>query len=164
MNHHTIVRLQGPDRVRKRPAVIFGSDGADGALQMVKRLLHIFLTEAVSGHNSAIRVALGADGGVTIHSGDRGLILDEALQNGIPVWQQVFCELFSAPAQPDEEYYYSLGAQHHSLFADADAPAMRLDHDPLLICAVSSMPPAVCGWRQCGTVCAKPPCLSRDTA
>lgn len=137
MNSHTIVRLQGPDRVRKRPAVIFGSDGADGVRQMIELLLHIFLTEAALGHNHDIRVTLGADGGVTIASRDRGLILDETLQDGTPIWQQVFCELFSAPAQPDEEYYFSLGTQHHHLFAGDEAPALRLDHDPAFdLCCV----------------------------
>ncbi len=53
-----ITLLKGPDRVRKRPAVIFDSDGLNGSIAAVKSLLDIFTAEAVRGHCSKIDVAI----------------------------------------------------------------------------------------------------------
>lgn len=47
--NYSINLLKGPDRVRKRPAVVFGSDGIEGAQAAVKTLLDIFVTEAMLG-------------------------------------------------------------------------------------------------------------------
>lgn len=89
-----IVRLKGPDSVRKRPAVMFGSAGADGAAAAVKMLLNIFISEAARGCSGGIDLTVNADSSVSVRSYDRGLILDETVIDGKPVWQQIFCEFF----------------------------------------------------------------------
>ena len=118
MNTDTIVPLKGPDRVRRRPAVLFGSEDAQGALRMVQMLLDIFITEAVLGYSRGIDVTLHPDHAITVHSHDRGFRMDETVVDGQPVWQQDFCALFCGPQQPDADYYTSLGHQHHRLYAD----------------------------------------------
>ena len=50
-----IVMLRGPERVRRRPAVMFGSDDIDGAMTALKMLLYILAKEGVDGHSKMAR-------------------------------------------------------------------------------------------------------------
>ena len=51
-----IVSLKGEDRVRKRPAVIFGSDGLEGCKHSVFEILSNPIDEARDGHGDKIIV------------------------------------------------------------------------------------------------------------
>ena len=51
-----IVSLKGEDRVRKRPAVIFGSDGLEGCKHSVFEILSNSIDEARDGHGDKIIV------------------------------------------------------------------------------------------------------------
>ena len=46
----SIKKLDGPDRVRKRPAVIFGSDGLDGCEHSVFEIISNSIDEAREGY------------------------------------------------------------------------------------------------------------------
>ena len=134
-----IVALKGPDRVRKRPAVIFGSDGAEGVETAIKTLLDIFMTEAALGLSSGIDLAIHTDNSVSIRSHDRGFLLDESVIDGKPAWHYVFCEMYSGPRQADEEYYYSLGSHHNNLYGQTDTPMgkYQVDSDHIFdLCSV----------------------------
>lgn len=120
MDNSTIVVLKGPDRVRKRPAVIFGSDGIKGATNAIKLLIDIFATEAYLGFSKQIDVSICKDNSVNIRSYDRGFVLDETIIDGRPHWHQDFCELFAGPREPDKDYYFSLGQKHNNLFENSE--------------------------------------------
>lgn len=88
-----IIRLTGADRVRKRPAVIFGSADSAGSLEVVKTLLAVLMREAFLGYSKKMTVTLHSDESITVHSYDRGLKIDDGIVDGKPAWQNLFCEL-----------------------------------------------------------------------
>ena len=88
--------LKGPDRVRKRPAVFFSSDGLDGSVTVVKKLLNIFLIEAALGYSSLLDVVIHKDNSISVRSYDRGFILDESIIENNPAWYMLFCDLYYA--------------------------------------------------------------------
>lgn len=49
-DNSSITTLKGADRVRKRPAVIFGSDGIDGCEHSVFEILSNSIDEAREGY------------------------------------------------------------------------------------------------------------------
>lgn len=116
-----IITLQGPDRVRKRAAVIFGSDGIEGAQAAVRLLTDIFASEALLGYCGSITVCQdNAD--IFVNCDDRGLYLGQNLPNCHDIWNSVFCELYpglqSGPSE--DEYHFSFFEYHHGLyFGDA---------------------------------------------
>lgn len=124
MNDSVIICLKGPDRVRKRPAVIFNSDDAKGATCAVEMLLNIFITEAALGYSKELSVTIHKDNSICILSKDRGFVLDETLVDGKPVWEYDFCELFSAPREKKGVYSYGLIEEknHNELYGEPDIP------------------------------------------
>lgn len=128
MNNHQIHRLTGPDRVRKRPAVLFGADDITGVQQAVLHLLEIFAAEAMLGHCTRLSVVQrGTE--LEISGNDRGLYLGQDTGDD-RVWQALFCEIYPAPACPPDhgERTLSLCAlPHHTLYGDPQ-PA-----DPLFL-------------------------------
>ena len=58
----SISALKGADRVRKRPAVIFGSDGIDGCQHSVFEILSNSIDEAREGYGKKITVTRFSDG------------------------------------------------------------------------------------------------------
>jgi len=124
MDNNVIVSLKGPERVRKRPAVIFTSDGIEGANYAVKMLLDMFITEAALGFSQELIVTINKDNAVRIKSFDRGFILDETLVDGKAIWEYDFCELYAAPRHKEEGYYFSLGYEknHNEMYGAADLP------------------------------------------
>ena len=95
----TITILKGPDRVRQRPAILFGSDGLDGAVAALRTLLDIFIAEAAVGQSAGIDVTLHGDDSVSVHSHDRGFLLEDTLVDGKPAWHRAFCELYMRPRE-----------------------------------------------------------------
>ena len=55
-NNESISSLKGADRVRKRPGVIFGSDGLEGCEHSVFEILSNSIDEAREGHGDRIIV------------------------------------------------------------------------------------------------------------
>lgn len=114
-----IIPLRGPDRVRLRPAVIFGSQDMDGAQQAVASVLAIYATEAQLGYCKHLQVRHnGAE--ITISGDDRGLYLGQGTQNDA-IWQNIFCSLDPMPRSAfnhPEDTFRLCGHSHHLLFAD----------------------------------------------
>ena len=54
--NESISQLKGADRVRKRPGVIFGSDGLEGCEHAVFEILSNAIDEAREGHGDTIIV------------------------------------------------------------------------------------------------------------
>ena len=64
--NESITSLKGADRVRKRPAVIFGSDGLEGCEHSVFEILSNSIDEAREGFGSSIIVTKYLDGSIQV--------------------------------------------------------------------------------------------------
>ena len=67
--NESISMLEGPDRVRKRPGVIFGSDGLEGCEHAVFEILSNSIDEARGGHGNVITLTSFADGSIETRYG-----------------------------------------------------------------------------------------------
>ena len=72
----SITTLKGADRVRKRPAVIFGSDGIDGCQHSVFEILSNSIDEAREGYGKKITVTRYSDGSIEVEDHGRGIPVD----------------------------------------------------------------------------------------
>ena len=87
--------LRGADRVRKRPAVIFGDDGIMGCETAFYGLLKNSVEEAVDGFGHRIHVTVFEDCAVEIEDFGRGIFMGWNEEAKCPNWQLVFCELYA---------------------------------------------------------------------
>ena len=126
-----IVALKGADRVRKRPAVIFGSDGIEGCCHSVFEILSNSIDEAREGYGSKIIVTRFADGSVQVEDFGRGIPVDYNNKEQRFNWELVFCEMYAGGKYNNdggEIYEYSLGlnglglcaTQYASEYMDAE--------------------------------------------
>ncbi len=110
--NESITTLKGPDQVRKRPAVIFGSDGIEGCQHSVFEILSNSIDEAREGHGKVITVTQYADGSFEIEDHGRGIPVDYNKNEQRYNWELVFCELYAGGKYNNNEgssYEYSLG-------------------------------------------------------
>ena len=108
----SISALKGADRVRKRPAVIFGSDGLEGCEHAVFEILSNAIDEAREGHGSLITVTRYADQSIEVEDFGRGCPVDWNEKEQKYNWELVFCELYAGGKYNNndgESYEYSLG-------------------------------------------------------
>ena len=111
-DNETITLLEGADRVRKRPAVIFGSDGIDGCKHSVFEILSNCIDEAREGYGDKIIVTRYNDNSVEIEDFGRGCPVDYNNAAGRYNWELVYCELYAGGKYNNnsgENYEYSLG-------------------------------------------------------
>ena len=108
----SISSLKGADRVRKRPGVIFGSDGIDGCCHAVFEIMSNAIDEAREGHGRVITVTRFADHSVEVEDLGRGCPVDWNEAEGRYNWELVFCEMYAGGKYGNDEgesYEYSLG-------------------------------------------------------
>lgn len=108
----SIIILKGADRVRKRPAVIFGSDSIEGCQHSVFEILSNSIDEAREGYGSEIVVTRYEDNSVEIEDHGRGIPVDYNENEGRYNWDLTFCELYAGGKYNNSEgenYEYSLG-------------------------------------------------------
>ncbi|MCK5758207.1 MAG: DNA topoisomerase, partial [Clostridiales bacterium] len=111
-NNESISALKGPDRVRKRPSVIFGSDGLEGCQQTVFEILSNSIDEAREGHGKVIDVVRHKDKSITVQDYARGMPVDFNNKERKYNWKLVYCELYAGAKYGNndgESYMYSLG-------------------------------------------------------
>ena len=111
-DNQSISSLKGPDRVRKRPGVIFGSDGLDGCQHAVFEILSNAIDEAREGHGSQIIVTRYQDHSIEVEDFGRGCPVDWNEAEGKYNWELVFCELYAGGKYKNgdgDNYEYSLG-------------------------------------------------------
>ena len=111
-NDDSITSLKGADRVRKRPSVIFGSDGLEGCEHAVFEILSNSIDEAREGHGSLITVTRFLDKSVQVEDMGRGCPVDWNEKEGRYNWELVFCELYAGGKydnENSENYEFSLG-------------------------------------------------------
>ena len=110
--NESITSLKGADRVRKRPGVIFGSDGLDGCEHAVFEILSNAIDEAKEGHGDLIIVTRYEDHSIEVEDFGRGCPVDWNEKEGRYNWELVFCELYAGGKYQNGEgdnYEYSLG-------------------------------------------------------
>ncbi len=127
----SITSLKGADRVRKRPAVIFGSDGIEGCEHSVFEILSNSIDEAREGYGKEIIITKYKDNSVEIEDFGRGIPVDFNNKEQRFNWELVFCELYAGGKYNNteaESYEYSLGlnglglcsTQYASEYMDVD--------------------------------------------
>ncbi len=112
-NNQSITSLKGADRVRKRPAVIFGSDGLEGCEHSVFEILSNSVDEAREGYGKIINITAYRDKSVEIEDFGRGVPLGWNEREERWNWELVYCELYAGGKYNNNSdgaaYEYSLG-------------------------------------------------------
>lgn len=130
-DNESISSLKGADRVRKRPAVIFGSDGIEGCEHSIFEILSNSIDEAREGYGQKIIITRYNDHSVEVEDFGRGIPVDYNANEERFNWELVFCELYAGGKynnDADESYEYSLGlnglglcsTQYASEYMDVD--------------------------------------------
>ena len=110
--NESITSLKGADRVRKRPAVIFGSDGLEGCQHSVFEIISNSIDEAREGHGKKIVVTRYADHSVEVQDFGRGIPVDFTPKENRYNWELCFCEMYAGGkynTNVGENYEFSLG-------------------------------------------------------
>ena len=110
--NESISLLEGAERVRKRPGVIFGSDGLDGCEHAVFEILSNSIDEAREGHGKVITLTHYADGSIEVEDNGRGCPVDWNPKEKRFNWELVYCELYAGGKYNNldgDNYEYSLG-------------------------------------------------------
>ena len=111
-DNESIQSLKGADRVRKRPGVIFGSDGIEGCEHSVFEILSNSIDEAREGRGDRIIITRFLDGSVEVQDFGAGIPVDYNKNEGRYNWELCFCELYAGgkyKTNEGEGYEYSLG-------------------------------------------------------
>ena len=111
-NDNSIKALKGPDRVRLRPSVIFGSDGIEGCCHSVFEIISNSIDEAREGYGNKIIVTYYADKSIEIQDFGRGTPVDYNEREKAYNWELLFCELYAGGKYDNQSamsYEYSLG-------------------------------------------------------
>ena len=110
--NESISMLKGADRVRLRPAVIFGSDNLEGCIHSFFEILSNSIDEAREGYGDKIIVTRFADGTIEVEDFGRGIPLDYNAKEGRYNWELVYCELYAGGKYNNNssgDYEFSLG-------------------------------------------------------
>ncbi len=126
--NESISQLKGEDRVRKRPQVIFGSNGLEGCEHSIFEILANSVDEAREGYGNKIIVTKFKDHSVEIQDFGRGIPVDFNNKEQKFNWELVFCELFAGGKIDSDNYEFSLGlnglglcaTQYASEYMDAE--------------------------------------------
>ncbi len=108
----SISSLKGEDRVRKRPSVIFGSDGLEGCQHSFFEILSNSIDEAREGHGDEIIITRHNDHSITVKDKGRGIPLDYNPNEKKFNWELIYCELYAGGKYNNNDgeiYEYSLG-------------------------------------------------------
>ncbi|MBP3437104.1 MAG: DNA topoisomerase [Clostridia bacterium] len=112
-NEQSISMLKGSERVRKRPAVIFGSDGLEGCQHSFLEILANSVDEAREGYGSEIYITVTRERVIEVEDFGRGIPLGYNEAEKMYNWQLIFCELYAGGKYNNNQeggaYEYSLG-------------------------------------------------------
>ncbi len=109
--NESITMLKGADKVRKRPAVIFGSDGLDGCEHSIFEVISNSIDEAREGYGNKIIITHFRNNDIEVQDFGRGCPVDYNNSEQRYNWELVYCELYAGGKydDSDESYEYSLG-------------------------------------------------------
>lgn len=124
-DNESITSLKGADRVRKRPAVIFGSDGVEGCAHSIFEILSNSIDEAREGNGERIILTRFKDGSIQVEDFGRGIPVDYNPKEQRYNWELVFCEMYAGGkySAGEDNYEYSLGLNGLGLCATQYASA-----------------------------------------
>ena len=108
----SIQKLEGPDRVRKRPGVIFGSDGLDGCEHSVFEIISNSIDEAREGYGNKIVITKYSDGSIEVQDFGRGAPVDFNNKEQCFNWELLYCEMYAGGKYNTNDganYEYSVG-------------------------------------------------------
>jgi len=108
----SIKALKGAERVRLRPAVIFGSDGIEGCEHAAFEIISNSIDEAREGFGDKIIVTKYEDNSISVEDFARGIPVEFNEKENAYNWHLVFCELYAGGKyrQTDgENYNFALG-------------------------------------------------------
>ncbi len=108
----SIQKLEGPDRVRKRPGVIFGSDGLDGCEHSVFEIISNSIDEAREGYGNKIIITKYTDGSIEVQDFGRGAPVDFNNKEQCYNWELLYCEMYAGGkynTNDGSNYEYSVG-------------------------------------------------------
>ena len=112
-NDSSITSLKGADRVRKRPAVIFGSDGLEGCEHSFFEILSNSVDEGREGYGKQIKVTVWRDHSIEVDDRGRGVPLGWNEKEQAYNWYLVYCEMYAGGKYNNNDeganYEYSLG-------------------------------------------------------
>ncbi|MDO4753481.1 MAG: toprim domain-containing protein [Bacillota bacterium] len=107
--NESISQLKGAERVRKRPAVIFGSDGIEGVQHSFFEILSNSIDEARAGYGKEIEIIRHTDHSITVIDHGRGIPVDYNQRENRYNWELLFTELYAGGKYESETYKFSLG-------------------------------------------------------
>ncbi|MBQ6864381.1 MAG: DNA topoisomerase [Clostridia bacterium] len=127
----SIVSLKGADRVRKRPAVIFGDDGLEGCKHSVFEIISNSVDEAREGFGEKIVVTRFLDRSIEVQDFGRGMPVDFNNNEQRYNWELLFCEMYAGGkynTNSGGSYEFSIGlnglglcsTQYASEYMDAE--------------------------------------------
>lgn len=128
--NESIKSLKGADRVRKRPAVIFGSDGLEGCEHSVFEIMSNSIDEAREGYGNKICITRFLNGSIEVQDFGRGIPVDYNKNEEKYNWELLFCEMYAGGKYDNggDNYEFSLGlnglglcaTQYASEYMDAE--------------------------------------------
>jgi DNA gyrase subunit B len=127
-DNESISSLKGADRVRKRPSVIFGSDGLEGCEHSFFEILSNSIDEAREGFGDKIVVTRHLDGSLEVEDFGRGIPVDYNQREQRFNWELIFCELYAGGkynTNDGESYEFSLGLNGLGLCATQYASGLE---------------------------------------
>ncbi len=110
--NESIVALKGADRVRKRPAVIFGDDGLEGCQHSVFEIISNSIDEARAGYGNRIVVTRFLDNSIEVQDFGRGMPVDFNAKENRYNWELLFCEMYAGAKYNNNDgssYEFALG-------------------------------------------------------
>lgn len=129
-DNESIKSLKGADRVRKRPAVIFGSDGIEGCEHSIFEIMSNSIDEAREGRGNKIVITRYQDNSVEVQDFGAGIPVDFNKSENEENWRLIFCEMYAGGKYDDDSknYEFSLGlnglglcaTQYASEYMDAE--------------------------------------------
>ncbi|MBQ2676104.1 MAG: DNA topoisomerase [Clostridia bacterium] len=108
----SITAIKGADRVRKKPAVIFGSDGIEGCQHSIFEIISNSIDEAREGYGNKIIITRYEDHSIEVQDFGRGAPVDYNNNEQCYNWELLYCEMYAGGKynnDEDESYQFSLG-------------------------------------------------------
>ena len=106
--NESITALKGADRVRKRPGVMFGSDGLEGCQHAIFEILSNSVDEARAGYGSKILITRYEDHSIEVQDFGRGIPVDYNQKEDRFNWELIFCELYAGGKYDTDDYTLGL--------------------------------------------------------
>ncbi|MBR4867394.1 MAG: hypothetical protein IKU11_11940 [Clostridia bacterium] len=121
MIENPIMPLRGPDRVRKRPNVLFGSNDGEGVAHALALLVKLFALEGRLGNCSCLTITLSPDGSIALESRDTGFAMEDSA-----TWQEIFTRLQPGSQLWDESFSQALAAEQSRLYGRSEPVPAKL--------------------------------------